>query len=207
MPVIDLAFELRGTSIPLDYGYDLFAALCRVVPSLHGDRRVGVHPIRGIRLEPRRLTLVPRSRLRLRLASEEIAPYLALAGKRLDLAGSTLSVGIPHVEGLRAAPMLVSRLVTIGRLVEPEAVAESLRVQLASLGIEGTLALLPSTDSARAGAPTRRVIRIKGKRLVGYAVGVRGLDADGSLRLLEHGLGSHRRMGCGLFVPAKEACA
>ena len=47
MPVIDLAFELRGAEIPLDYGYALFAALSRVVPRLHGDRRVGVHPIRG----------------------------------------------------------------------------------------------------------------------------------------------------------------
>ena len=64
MPVIDLAFEISGTTIPLDYGYGLFSALCRVVPQLHGDRRVGVHPIRGIRLQPRRLTLVPQSRLR-----------------------------------------------------------------------------------------------------------------------------------------------
>src|SRR3954451_5091401 len=87
MPVIDLAFELGVAAIPLDYGYALFSALCRVVPHLHGDRRVGVHPIRGIRLGPRRLSLVPPSRLRLRLPAEEIAPYLALAGSVLDLDG------------------------------------------------------------------------------------------------------------------------
>src|SRR5919112_1257332 len=67
MSVIDLAFELRGTAIPLDYGYALFSALCRVVPELHGDRGVGVHPIRGVRRAPGRLTLVPQSRLRLRM--------------------------------------------------------------------------------------------------------------------------------------------
>lgn len=202
MPTIDLAFSLQGTEIPLDYGYALFSAISRVVPPLHGDRRVGVHPIRGMRLRPRRLTLVPQSRLRLRLPSEEIAPYLKLAGSVLDLDGDRLAVGIPRVEGLRAAPLLTSRLVTIGRLTEPEAVAASLRNQLAGLGIEGALALQPSTAPGRAGEPTRRVIRIKGKRLVGFAVLVGGLTAEGSLRLQEHGLGSHRRMGCGVFVPA-----
>ena len=50
MPTIDLSLAIRGTTIPLDYGYGLFSALCRVVPRLHGDRRVGVHPIRGMRL-------------------------------------------------------------------------------------------------------------------------------------------------------------
>lgn len=47
MPQIDLAFQLVGSSIPLDHGYALFAALCRIVPSVHGDKRIGVHPISG----------------------------------------------------------------------------------------------------------------------------------------------------------------
>ena len=47
MPVIDLSFVLVGKAIPLDHGYTLFSAICRVVPDLHGDRRVGIHPIRG----------------------------------------------------------------------------------------------------------------------------------------------------------------
>jgi hypothetical protein len=39
MPVIDLAFVLVGRTVPMDHGYALFSALCRVVPALHGDRR------------------------------------------------------------------------------------------------------------------------------------------------------------------------
>jgi CRISPR-associated protein Cas6 len=201
MPVIDLAFELRGTSIPLDYGYDLFAALCRIVPSLHGDRRVGVHPIRGIRLEPRRLTLVRQSRLRLRLPSEEIAPYLALSGTRLDLAGSTLSVGIPRVESLRPAPDVASRLVTLGHHVEPELFGAAAHRQLSELGVAAELGLVPSSDPARPGQPVRRVIRIKGRRIIGYAVRITGLTGEESLTVQEQGLGSHRRMGCGVFLP------
>jgi len=39
--------------------------------------------------------------------------------------------------------------------------------------------------------------------VVGYAVVVRGLDPEGSLRLQERGLGGRRRFGCGLMVPAR----
>lgn len=204
MPVIDLAFDLRGGAIPLDYGYDLFGALCRVVPRLHGDRRVGVHPIRGLRLAPRRLTLVPQSRLRLRLPSEEVAPYLALAGSTLDLEGSRLSVGIPRVESLRPAADLSARLVTIGRLTEPPEFDASALRQLSALGVSARPEFLPEADPTRAGRPTRRILRIKGRRIVGFALRIAGLTAEESLLVQEHGLGSHRRMGCGVFVPVKQ---
>jgi CRISPR-associated protein Cas6 len=201
MPVIDLSFELRGASIPLDYGYDLFSALCRVVPSLHGDRRVGVHPIRGVRMEPRRLTLVRQSRLRLRLPSEEISPYLALAGRWIELDGSPLAIGIPRVEPLRPAVTIASRLVLLGHHVDPEPFLDSAHRQLAGLGVAAELGLVPSSDPARPSQPSRRVVRIKGRRVVGYAVCVIGLTAEESLTVQEQGLGSHRRMGCGVFLP------
>src|SRR4051812_8329953 len=109
MSVVDLAFALEGASIPLDYGYGLFSALCKVLPELHGDRRVGVHPIRGVRNQPRRLDLVPQSKLRLRLPSEEIGRYLELGGQTLEIEGSRLKVGLPRVEPLLASPDLFSR--------------------------------------------------------------------------------------------------
>jgi CRISPR-associated protein Cas6 len=207
MAVIDLSFVLVGRTIPLDHGYALFSALSRIVPELHGDRRVGVHPIRGRQSAPGVLSLTERSRLKLRMPAERVAPYLVLAGSALDLDGDRVSVGIPRVEALCPAALLTSRLVTIGRLTDPGPVLESLRAQMAELGIDGTLTLFPSTNPKRAGELTRRVIRIKGKRLVGYAVGVRGLDEQSSVNLQEHGLGSHRRMGCGLFLPSREGDA
>jgi len=204
MPVIDLAFELRGTTIPLDYGYGLFSAISRVVPQIHGDRRLGIHPIRGIRYQARRLTLVPQSRLRLRLPSEEIATYLSLAGSRIEVDGDSLSVGIPRVEPLRPAVSLTARLVTIGRLSEAATFEESARRQMAGLGVSAVPTLIPSTDPDREGQPTRRVLSIKGRRIVGYAVRVDGLTAEESIIVQEMGLGSRRRMGCGVFVRARE---
>jgi CRISPR-associated protein Cas6 len=217
MPIIDLSLAIKGTTIPLDYGYALFGALSRIVPQIHGDRRIGVHPIRGIRQEPRRLTLVPQSRLRLRMPIEEIATYLALVGTEIDLDGSRLQVGLPRivpipdgrrlaieairVEQLRASPEISSRLVTIGQISESSPFEESLRRQLSGLGVTAEPSFLPSTDPLHRGGPARRVLRIKERTIIGYPIRISGLTAEESLIIQEHGLGSRRRMGCGLFVP------
>src|SRR4051794_23993644 len=100
MPTIDLAFELVGRTIPLDHGYSLFSALCQVVNQLHGNKRIGVHPIRGRQSAPGVLNLTEHSRLRMRLPSEEIAPYIALAGSTLEVDGHRVRIGIPRVETL-----------------------------------------------------------------------------------------------------------
>jgi hypothetical protein len=64
MAVIDLSFVLVGTTIPLDHGYTLFSALSRIVPELHGDRRVGGHPGPGpICRDRRRPRLLPAGRV------------------------------------------------------------------------------------------------------------------------------------------------
>ena len=205
MPIVDLAFELQGSSIPLNYHYALFGSLSRIVPELHGNSRIGVHPIRGMKLSPGVLTLVPQSRLRLRLPSEEIGTYLAIAGQRLELDGSRLSVGIPRVESLVPAPRLMSRLVMIGHLREPSSALASLNAQLASLGISAFLSFLP--DPLRPDTPCRRILRLKGRSLIGFALSASGLSAEDSLKLQEHGLGSRRRMGCGVFVRVPDRTA
>lgn len=198
--MVDLAFEIRGGPIPLDYGYALFGAISRIVPAIHGDQRIGVHPIRGVKLARGRLTLVPRSRLRLRLPEEEIGAYLPLGGARLDLDGTPIEVGFPRAEPLRPRPSLISRLVTIGHHQEPEGFLDSARRRLTEMGIQATASFLPSPDPARAGEPSRRILVVKGRRIVGYPLRIDGLTAEESLTVQEQGIGSRRRMGCGVFV-------
>ncbi len=196
--MVDLSFELSGGRIPLDYGYALFSALSRKVPRLHGDRRIGVHPIRGMRLEPRVLTLVPASRLRIRLPPEDLVSYIGLAGAHLELDGFDLRVGIPRVEPLVPAASLTSRLVTIKGSEALDTFRVTARRQLSEAEIAAEPVL--EGDAGR-GGPARRVFRLKGRRLVGFSLQVIGLTAEESIRLQERGLGGRRRMGCGVFVP------
>lgn len=201
MPTIDLAFDLVGTTLPLDHGYPLFAALNPIVESLHGDRRIGVHPIRGRQVAPGVLALTDHSRLRLRLPSEEVASYLKFSGARLDLNGHRLRVGIPRVESLTPSPRLASRLVTFRNALDAESFLDHVRRELADLAIDAEPHLVPASRPGWQGQPLRRVLRIKDKNVVGYALRVAGLTAEGSSRLQEAGLGGRRRMGCGVFVP------
>lgn len=201
MPVIDLSFVLLGTTLPLDHGYSLYSAICRIVPGLHGDRRFGVHPIRGRQSAPGLLTLNERSRLKLRLPSEEIAPFIALAGQALDLEGHRLQVGIPSVLAMVPAANLAARLVTFRHALNPTKFEEDVRRELDRLEVKGTPHLVPSSRPPFTGQPLRRVLKIKGKRVVGFALRVSGLAPMESIRLQEEGLGGRQRMGCGVFLP------
>jgi CRISPR-associated protein Cas6 len=200
MPVIDLSFMLVGRTIPLDHGYGVFSALCRIVPALHGNPQAGVHPIRGQQTAPRILTLTDKSRLRVRIPSEQIAPFIAIAGQSLELDGHRVQVGIPSVEALVPSPVLASRLVTFKNALDPVQFMADVRRELDKLQIAGTPQLVPATRPDFAGKPLRRVLRIKDRRIVGFSVRIFDLTAEESIRLQAAGLGGRRRMGCGVFV-------
>jgi CRISPR-associated protein Cas6 len=201
MAVIDLSFVLVGTTIPLDHGYCVFSSLCRIVPELHGDRRIGVHPIRGRQSAPGVLSLTERSRLKVRLPAEGIAPYISIAGQALNLDGHRLQVGIPRVEALVPAANLAARMVTFHHAMDAEAFEAVVRRELSRMEIAATLQLIPGKHPKHPGQPIRRVMRIKERRMVGYPLHVVGLSAEESVQLQEEGLGGRRRMGCGVFVP------
>ncbi len=201
MAVIDLAFLISGKAIPVDHGYGLFSAVCRVIPGLHGDPHVGIHPISGKDFSNGLISVGTRSRLRVRMPSESIAAYLALAGCELDIDGHLVTVGVPRVEALSPVTNLAARLVTFKGMMAPNTFEECARRHLREMCIEAEPVLVPGSRPRYEGLPLRRVFRIKGRRIVGYAIRVLGLTADESIRLQEHGLGGRRRMGCGVFVP------
>jgi CRISPR-associated protein Cas6 len=78
---------------------------------------------------------------------------------------------------------------------------------LTNLGIGGTARVPEGIDRDGRKAPIRRVVRVKGVRIVCYSLLVDGLNPDESLRLQEHGIGGRRRLGCGVFIPAQVGSA
>ena len=112
-PIVDVAFSIRGQTVPLDHGYPLFGAVSRLVPKLHEEKKWGIHPIHGSQSAPGKLRLLPKSLLTIRLPVSELGSLLVLSGKTLDVAGSEIVVGIPRVFPLKPRPVLRSRFVTI----------------------------------------------------------------------------------------------
>ncbi|MGE0826499.1 MAG: type I-MYXAN CRISPR-associated protein Cas6/Cmx6 [Candidatus Binatia bacterium] len=190
MPYIDLAFRLTGTTIPVDHGYALYAALSRIVPELHEATELGVQPIRGLYGGDGKLHLADFSRLILRLPDDQIRTYLTLAGKKLEVDGHCLRIGVPEVRLLRPVASLRSRLVTIKGFMETETFLEAVNRQLQDLHVAGEAHL-----------GERKTFRVKDKQVVGFSMGITNLTAEESLTVQEQGLGGRRRMGCGVFVP------
>ena len=142
---VDLVYPLRGSTIPQDHGYALYAAIVRVVGSIHSARDVGVFPIRGIPEARGKLRLTPDATLRVRVPTTKVPSMLPLAEQSLDLGGSALGVDVPRVAALVPAPLLSSSLViiklahTTGHdvFVAPEAFLVAARKQLQAQGIRG----------------------------------------------------------------------
>lgn len=197
---VDLSFSLDATSaIAADHGYVLYGAISRLLPHVHAENGVGVHPIRGRLIGNRQMMLMPWSRLTLRVADDQIGSVLPLSGKALRLGDASVRVGVPTVHALIPATALRSRLVVIKVAnIRPDSVtadqfAESVRRQLGEQNI---------SDAAAVTIGKRRTLRVKQREIVGYEVLVEGLTAEESLQLQEQGLGGKRHMGCGVFVPA-----
>ncbi len=202
MPFMDLAFPIVGTSLPLDHGYALYAAISRLLGAdSHGRNSIGIFPVAGIRAEPGQLKLDETSRLRIRTPGERLPLLLKLSGKPLDVDGHRLRIGTPQVYALTPAASLVARLVTIKGFRDPEPFLAAASRKLQEGGIAGKPAIPLRRSGPRQGEPIRRVLRIKDKRVVGFSLVVTELTPEESITLQETGLGGRRHMGCGLFVP------
>src|SRR5512140_2995601 len=108
MDMVDVAFALRGGSIPADHGWDLFQLLSERLDWLAAEPNAGIHPIRGARAVAGEVYLGTRARLMLRLPRERVEQSLALSGARLRL-GESVEVGSAHVRSLFAHGTLYSQ--------------------------------------------------------------------------------------------------
>lgn len=212
MPAIDFSFKLLGGPIPVDHGYHVYSSISRVLPAIHGDDQIGVHPIFGHLLGGRMLALTESSHLTLRLPVDRVPDVLPLTGRTLDLGGGSITVGVPNSRALVPSAALESRLVIIKGFMGPGPFLEAVQRQLNELEIRGEPFLIPTGDAvevnrSRNGGTrsewVRRTLRIRDKEIVGFALRVEGLTAEESILLQEKGIGGRRRFGCGIFVPAR----
>jgi len=191
----DIAFPASGQALPLNHGYPLFSALSRLIPRLHSEAGWGVHPVLGVR-DGRNLALEHRSRVKVRMPLSEISTVMPLAGASVQVAGATVMLGFPQVFPLMPAAHLKARLVTIKGFLEEEEFVAALRRQLGQLE-----ELADDSETIEVVVGARRILKIRDKQVVGFAVGLTGLRADASLAIQRHGLGGRRHMGAGIFVP------
>ncbi len=206
-PVLDILFRVIGTEVPADHGYALFGAISRILESdgnrwLHGNLAIGLHTIRGAPGAPGRYVLGERARFGLRLSFELVPRSLKLTGRSIELDGCCLRVGVAQTRALVPATTLHCRIATTRNGHDAARFDAEIARQAAALDLHGRIFRVPRREQSRADRdPSRRVVRIRDKRVIGYALLATELTAEESIRLQEYGLGGRRRMGCGVFVP------
>ena len=197
-PRVNVHFPVQGRQLPADHGYALYSAITRQLPALHGAPWLGLELLSGIPWREGIIVLPTRgAHLRLRIPADRYGHVLPLAGRRLDIAGHTIRLGIPTARPLTPAPSLYARCVTIKKFTDPEPFLDAARRQLDALAVTATLEL-PTDEQGR---PRRRIITIQGKHVVGFSLAAHDLSDEDSLLLQSAGIGGRRAMGCGLFNP------
>lgn len=191
-PRVDVCFRLTGKLVPRDHGYALFGAIARVLGNLHGAKWLALHPLPGIPRPDGLLLIDGRRGLRLRVEPSEIPRILPLAGKRLEMDGYSVQVGVPSVFPLVPASELRAPLVVIKGFMEPEPFRDAVRRQLDAI-----------EANARVEVGRRRVLTVSKDTVVGFGVTLHELSDEGSLNVQYAGIGGRQRMGCGMFLPAR----
>jgi CRISPR-associated protein Cas6 len=193
--MIDVVFPLAGRSLPRDHRLALSDALQAAAPWLRALPQAGLHRVNVVPGLADPALLSQRARLGLRVPRTHADALCELAGRELDVAGHRVRLGTPHVRELLPHGTLYAHLVVESSDDEAAFIA-AIDAELDALG------------AACARICGRRQQILGGdEMLVGFSVMLHGLATAASLRVLEAGVGRHRRLGCGLFVPHKSAAA
>jgi len=191
--MVDVAFALEGDALPREHRNLLAAALEATLPWLRELPGAGVHRL-NISAGGGPLALLSgRTRLTLRVPRERADDAMTLAGTELQLGASRLRVGLAHVRELLPYSALYAHLVAAADADEA-AFVEAAAAELQALDVT-CRAICGRHQVTEAGA------------LRGFSLMLDGLNPAHSLRVLEAGLGPHRLLGCGLFVPHKSSVA
>ncbi|MDP1646997.1 MAG: type I-MYXAN CRISPR-associated protein Cas6/Cmx6 [Rubrivivax sp.] len=191
--MIDIAYAVAGAALPRDHRRELATAIERVWPGWADIEGAGVHRLNVSAGGGPLALLSNRTRLMLRLPRERVAQAAALEGSELQLGPCTLRVGAPQPRELRPYGTLYAHLVAADDADEA-VFLQAVAAELSALGVSG-----------RPICGRRQLV--EAGELQGYSLMLDGLSPAGALRVLEAGVGRHRRWGCGIFVPHKSAVA
>lgn len=205
--VVDLVFAIDCQSIPVDHAHLLARALQTALPWLTEESGVTPHSIhvagsqngweRPAHGTDSILMVSRRTRLTIRAHQTQVADLLTqLPGARLDLAGHVLTLGAGRIRPLSRETTLFARYValdTASVAPDEQGFLDTAARLLAKMDIRVRKALCgKSTPLANPNGPVQT-----------RSLMLASLTVEESIRLQQHGLGVHRLMGCGLFIPHK----
>jgi CRISPR-associated protein Cas6 len=193
--LVEAVFPLEGKALPRDHAQALQHALAEQLPWLRSDAGAGIHPLKLVSGPESLALLSQRTRLILRVDANRLDELKALCGVELDVSGHALRLGAVHLRALQPLATLYAYRVAAVSADESEFM-QAMEAGLTALAIAGERV-----------CGKRQSLRRDGLDMTTFSMMLHGLVPEQSLRLQQHGLGPHRLLGCGLFVPHKSAAA
>ncbi len=192
---VDVIFPLVGGFLPRDHAQALQDALCAQWPWLATEPHAAIHAIKLVPGLDGLAMLSRRARLLVRVPEHRAPELLAKTGMDVQVGGHALHLETPHQRELQAHATLYAYKVAAPSEDESSFLAEVTR-ELASLDIGGERV-----------CGKRQNLMAQGGLIHAFSLMLHALPAEQSLRLQHHGIGAHRLLGCGIFLPHKSAAA
>jgi CRISPR-associated protein Cas6 len=189
--VTDVQFELKGGVLPRDHGYLLYQALLRLAPWMANEPLLGIHDIQGSDLGDGRLMLNRRAKLVIRAPRSRVDELMKLSGQTFEVAGATFSIGAGKLRPLTMHTPLYAHLVTTGSADEKAFAADIIRL-LDEFKID-----------SRFICGKRQTLTTERGTEYGYSLMLHGLPIEHAILIQQQGLGTNRKLGCGIFIPHK----
>lgn len=208
--VVDLLFAIDCKCLPVDHAYALSNAVRALVPWFDDEPLLGVHTIHVAGSQngwerpehsPAALIMVSRrTRLTIRVPSARAGDLVArLQGRRIDVGGQALTIGAAKPKPLSQETTIFARYLASDSSADAEAFADEARF------FEAAARALSALDirvrKALCGKAT--ILHTPAGPIRTRALMLAGLTREESIRLQREGLGPHRALGCGLFIPHK----
>ena len=192
--MIDLQFDLVGTTIPADSAMLLSHALLRVLPWLAEDQGAGIQLLKGAETNSGDATvnINRRTKLFLRVPKTRVSDTEILVGQSFNLNDHPLQVGNFKTRVFTPFSNIYAHFVDTGSAGEEQFVQDVMRE------LDGHFQL-------RCGFICGRQQTLQGPTglLQGYSLMLHDLPPHKSLRLQDEGMGHNRLLGCGIFIPHK----
>lgn len=197
----DAVFNIHSKVLPIDHSFLLSQALLNHLPWLEevnaGVHSIGVHDGNGWKQDHKNGLYYPsrRSKLVIRMPKENLIEANKLVGKTLDLGKYKIDIVKALKPKLLSSMQVVfAKAVACDQNTDEDDFLQTSYNQLKDLGIQPKKMLAGLESSIKTDT-----VSLHARSLM-----VADLTKQESVKLQEHGIGKHRLLGCGLFIPHKD---
>lgn len=192
--MIDLQFDLIGTTIPADSAQLLSDALLIQLPWLGDHAGAGIQLLKGAESNSGDVTLNinRRTKLFMRVPKARVDDLQVLRGQSLDLMGHSLQIGSFKTRAFSPFAHIYAHFVDTGSAGEEQFVQDVMRE------LDGHFKLRCGFICGR-----QQTMQSTSGPLYGYSLMLHDVPPHKSLQIQDEGLGRNRLLGCGIYIPHK----